>query len=99
MVVHDGRGLRHHLRAGEPPYYTETWQLAYSYATWDEQLLDRGWKVLVSGELVNATDDAGKALSEPVLMDGAGMKLTTGDDPVSLPYRLKREVSFASIPV
>lgn len=84
-------------------YYLETWQLAMNLDTWDEPMLDRGWKIL-DGEppnqkQINATDDDGKNLTAPILLDGSGKKLAIDEDPVALHFRIKREVSWAGLPV
>lgn len=84
-------------------YYQEEWTIAMNLNTWDEEILDRGWKVLEGDapnqKLVNARDDKGNDLTAPVLLDGQGKKLAVGDDPVALKKRVKREVSWAGIPV
>jgi len=83
-------------------FYQETWSLGFNPGLWDEVLLDRGWKVLNDespAKKVNATDDKGKPVSEPVLLNGAGKKLPTGADPVGVTFRCKREVAWTNIPV
>jgi hypothetical protein len=83
-------------------YFQETWSLAFNPDLWDERLLDRGWKVLNDespAKKVNATDDKGKLVQEPVLLNGFGKKLATGANPVARVFRVKRENSWATMPV
>lgn len=84
-------------------YYQETWQLALNLDTWDEGLLDRGWKILEgtapNQRQVNATDADGKDLTAPVLLDGSGKKLALNAEPVERKFRVRREVNWTNIPV
>lgn len=84
-------------------FYQETWQLALNLNTWDEGLLDRGWKVLVGDApdqtQENAKDSAGADLTAPILLDGMGKKLAINADPVERKFRVKREVNWGGIPV
>jgi hypothetical protein len=81
-------------------YYQESWQVALNLDTWDEQLLDRGWKVLDNaGRQINAKDDQGNGLTAPILLDGTGKKLASDADPVARKFKVKREVSWGSLPV
>lgn len=84
-------------------FYEETWQLALNLDTWDEGLLDRGWKILEgtspNQKQINATDADGKSLTAPVLLDGTGKKLGVNAQPVERKHRIKREVNWTGIPV
>ena len=48
---------------------------------WQPQILQRGWKYYAADgvTLVDAVDDEGQLVQEPVLLDGIGEKLPTGD--------------------
>jgi hypothetical protein len=84
-------------------YYQETWHLGWSHETWDEKILDRGWKILegegAEQKQVNAKDSDGADLTAPILLDGSGHKLAVTADPIYRTFKIRREVNWSSIPV
>ncbi|HYH67161.1 MAG TPA: hypothetical protein VD866_20865 [Urbifossiella sp.] len=83
------------------------WSVSYTLAikrdTWDYRPLDCGfaeWDLGSPGlgipaRWVKIVDDYGKEPTEPVPLNGSGRKLTPGDAPVYLRFRIYREISFA----
>ena len=84
------------------------WQITYTLAvkrdTWDVKVLDAGYAELDPGSVgagvpphwVKIVDDFGHEPTEPVPLNGSGRRLTPGDDPVYLSFRVYREVSYAT---
>jgi hypothetical protein len=89
--------LEYNMDCGTPDgfYYVVTWEFEYRSEGWETQILDQGLKILDgSDNLVVATDANGKDLTSPVLLDGDGGKLASGDDPVFLTFEVYNKVPF-----
>lgn len=66
--------------------------------TWDLVLLDAGYyEKQVDGKLNLITEDFGRVMNTPYLLNGLGRKLPEGNNPVYLAFRLHREVDFTQL--
>jgi len=71
---------------------------------WDLELIDQGLHELDTGtgELTKILDSEGQPIAQPVLMDGAGARLTTPDDSSThfyWQYRIHEESDFSNLPL
>lgn len=80
--------------AGGSRYYQETWEFSLPVRgvdienTWETRqikLLDYGMYRITAGERETIRDNLGKPLPSATLLDGNGVPLDPGDDPVFLP--------------
>ena len=80
-------------------HYDEvTYQFEYDYHTHDLKLLDNGMNQVVLGKKVEIRTDSGLPVTQPVALDGSGVKLSsTSASPVYLTFKILREKDFASV--
>ncbi len=73
-------------------YWQATFNFKYKETTWDKKVLDAGYYDIDG----NAFDDPtiGPLHDRPTLMDGAGARLSTLDDPFYHEFRIKPEKDF-----
>lgn len=84
-------------------FYTGTIRLIFSDTPWYHEVVNRGYKVMVddgggSFKQVNATDDNGQFVSEPVLLQADGQRLD-GTPGNVIQYRDLEAVSYAGLGV
>lgn len=72
-----------------------TYEFEINRRTWTKKILDAGYYELVAGELKLIRDKFGNPLSSPALLDGTGLKLPDGDDPVYLEFDLYDLADFS----
>lgn len=86
-------------------YYQVSYEFHFRVlpVAWQRRLLDRGFRELTGTDddgrpvYTNATDAAGKTISEPILLDGAGRKLTTDGAAVYKNWETKIKLPFADL--
>lgn len=78
-------------------YWPVTYEFEINPDTWTRKILDQGMRARNpgTGKLVAVLDEKGQSVSSPVLLDGAGSQLTTGNDPVFLEFELCPESDFS----
>lgn len=76
-------------------YWPVTYQMEIDPDGWKSKLLDQGMRTLVSGAKKAIADDSGKEVSTPELLDGSGVKLAVGADPVVLEFDVLPESDFS----
>lgn len=89
------------LTEGANTYYSVTFRFALQPdgETWDRQFLQRGFKYIDAGEIINAKDKDGNLVSEPILLTAAGGKLAIGGTPVFTdPIKTRREADYGDLP-
>lgn len=81
------------------PYYKRSITLRHDPDTWKREILDQGFmEIDGAGKLVQITDEPGRPLTTPQLLDGAGKRLAKGLDPVFLPKKLTiKAAAFAPL--
>lgn len=87
---------------GVAAYARVTFQVALKLGAgagaWQFSPLDQGYREINgSGSLVTILDEAGMALNQPHLLDGAGAKLPDASPPVFLEYRTRRVVAMTGL--
>lgn len=86
----------------------EFWRVAYQMTMrdpdWKRRLIDHGFQKLVPSQpggsadtIEEITDPNGNQRNSPVNLDGNGMELTVGNDPVILEFVTKEAVPFAPL--
>jgi hypothetical protein len=76
-------------------YWPVNYQFEIDPDGWKAKLLDQGMRTLVSSKKVTMVDDAGKEVSTPELLDGAGAKLAVAATPVVLEFDVLPESDFS----
>lgn len=74
------------MRKAATVYHRVSYELHYNRKGWFVPALDAGFKVFDGGDLVPARDVNDARYGDPVLLDGFGLALDPGDDPVYWPY-------------
>jgi hypothetical protein len=88
-------------REGVSAYWRVTFRIAIRVGgganAWKRKILDQGYRFLNgSGQLVLATDEAGRPMNQPMLLNGSGGKLTSGS-PVFRTFRTKGTKAFMEL--
>lgn len=78
-------------------YWPVNYQFEIDPDGWKAKILDQGMRELVSSKKVTMVDGAGKEISTPELLDGAGAKLASGAAPVVLEFDILKEKDFADL--
>ena len=88
-------------------FFRVTYTIKIRWKTWDEELIDRGYRELIPGSPGAGTparwerikdDGTGAYPSEPTLLDGFGRKLAAGEEPVKVgPFQIYRELPYAAL--
>lgn len=79
-------------------FYLEVpYRFEFREETWDHFILDQGYNELDTSNPPKPKPilNQGKAVTEPVLLDGSGKRLATNASPVSLRFRVYKERDFA----
>ncbi len=87
-------------------YYRVSYTFTIDANTWDEPIIDEGTKVLIEGGDAANPGDFRRATAEgtdekeskPVLLDGAGNRLQTGNNPYFHDYEIDREYNHLLLP-
>lgn len=83
---------------GDIEFDRVTYTFEINDSDWELELLDQGYYELVSGELKPARDGTeGTLPSKPVLLDGAGRKLASGEDPEFLAFGVFEAKDFGEM--
>lgn len=83
---------------GDNVFDTVTYTFERDIGGWQLELLDQGYYEKASGKLKPARDETENALpSKPVLLDGNGVKLALGSNPVFLDFNVYEAKSFAPL--
>ena len=78
-------------------YVEVTVEIQFREDDWMLRFADQGFRTKDDeGVFTEITDEGGKRISEPVLLDGAGQKLGDGLDAVIMEYWTKKELPFAT---
>ncbi len=64
---------------------------------WADAILDQGYYELVGGVKRLILDTAGRAVSQPHLLNGSGLKLTAGSSPVFIIRRPYPDIDFSTL--
>lgn len=76
-------------------FYVVTYEFEVNPDGWRKRILDQGIRTLDgSGNVSPAVDHDGNAVTSPVLLDGSGGQLASGDDPFYLEYDVYNEADF-----
>jgi hypothetical protein len=86
-------------RGGPSQWYSENLIFQFRKDGWKRRKLDQGFRSLVNGEYKQVVDKAGKVLSEPSLLDGAGVLLAAGATPVYNEHEFYTPLNFNLIGV
>jgi hypothetical protein len=88
-------------------YFIVNYEFEINPEGWDLQILDQGTMELVDVPaddegpdeqgVANIKDKNGDNVSQPVLLDGNGNQLPSGDDPVYLTFKGYGQIAFASL--
>lgn len=91
-----GARRMHRATEGGTFYY---WNVNYEFHfrpdDWDLHILNQGYRLNTDGTYSSATDEEGRALNQPVLLDIDGQELTTGATPIFLDFEVYRKLPFA----
>lgn len=90
-------------RAANTIYYVVNYEFVIrvdATDTWIRRFIDEGFRTKAIGsdgeaEYTSIKDVEGKPITSPVLLDGTGQKLETGNSPVFLTYDLVKERDFS----
>ena len=88
--------------AGVAAYYKVTFRVALRLGggagAWQYNPIDQGYRVInFTGATILVVDDAGNPLSQPVLLNGAGTRLASGDPPVYLSYVVRNSIAMSGL--
>jgi hypothetical protein len=78
-------------------FYACTYEFEYNPDGWEKQILDMGLKYLDATDTLVPVMEKGIPATSPVLLDGGGGILASGDDPVFLKFKVYPEVDFAPL--
>lgn len=78
-------------------YYTITYEFEINEDGWVRKVLDQGLRILddTGDDQEQALDQKGQAVTSPVLLDGNGAKLASGDDPFYLEFKIYKEADYS----
>lgn len=85
------------------PFFVVTYKIAFDRKGWRFRQVDHGYAVKElengkpTGELTVLTDDDGKPLNHPVLLDGKGQRLDDDDAPVAIEFQHYQELPFGPL--
>lgn len=75
-------------------FWKETLVIKIDPAGWKTRYLDQGFREIVAGAYRVILDTAGRPLTTPALLNGSGVKLAPGSDPVFIERRTFADLDF-----
>ncbi len=84
---------------GQTAYYKVRYEFVINYLGWSLRFLDEGYEEKIEGEIVRIKDDSEppQDITEPVPLNGNGLRLGEGEDAVFMIYTVKDSASFGSL--
>jgi hypothetical protein len=75
------------------------WQVQYEFIVrqdgWLRRVLDQGFRELDGSDYVQIADTEGNPVTQPVKLNGSGVKLAASADPVFLEFQTKKTINFS----
>lgn len=80
-------------------YFVVSYEFEINPDGWKRKVLDQGLRTLDpdTDKVAAILDDKGQPVSSPVLLDGNGGKLASGDDPVFMEFEIYKTATFADL--
>lgn len=84
-------------------FYPTVYRIQFNPMTWDIRKTEEGFQhynQIVDGQpdkLIDAEDDEGNRVSQPVTLKSNGLRQVAGEEPVITPWQCNRIVSFAQL--